>query len=220
MTRRRKSRPEARFIALPHYMLNSAAFMSLPGDAVKILIDIWKRHNGGNNGEISYGVREAEEIDITKSTASRMMTILEKRGFIAVVRHSHFGLKNRLARTWRLTAEPYRGEQGTKDFMRWKPNQPAGKPASWSHQWDLVKEILGRSGGNHGPTGGTRVTKLPVSVPPVGPSEVKSTAPQSHQWDTYTVTRCGADRCVPPVHPLPRCPRLPDCVLLELAGET
>ena len=50
MNRRRKSRHGERFVALPHCLMKGAAFKSLTGDAVKVLLDIWLRHNGVNNG--------------------------------------------------------------------------------------------------------------------------------------------------------------------------
>jgi hypothetical protein len=175
----RKSRPGSRYVGLPHYLLDCPAFKSLPGDAVKLLIYIWKRHNGVNNGEISYGVREAAEIGITKSSAGRMVKILIERGFLAVVRDSAFNVKTRHARTWRLTAEPYRGQQGTKEFMRWKPSQPSRNS---KHS---------PTSGTDSPTSGTRVIKLPVSVPPAGLKGPESPPPESHQRDTYRLPRGG-----------------------------
>src|SRR4051794_6489831 len=92
-----------RFVALPHYLLKSPAWLTLPGDAAKLLLDVWKRHNGMNNGEISYGVREAEEIGMAKSVSARMFKVLVERGFLVVTRDSAFRIKCRDARLWRLT---------------------------------------------------------------------------------------------------------------------
>jgi hypothetical protein len=170
----KKSRPGSRYVGLPHYLLNSLAWRTLPGDAVKVLIDVWKRHNGVNNGEISYGVREAAEIGITKTPAARMLHILVERGFLAIVRDSAFNVKTKQVRTWRLTAEPYRGQQGTNDFMRWRPSQ------NLKHS---------PSTGTHSPSTGTRVTKLPVTVPPQGLSDPKTPPPQSLHRDTYRLPR-------------------------------
>jgi hypothetical protein len=113
-----------RYVGLPHYLLDSPAYRSLPGDAIKLLIDIWKRHNGVNNGEISYGLREAAAIGITKSPAGRMLDILTKRGFLAVVRDAGFNVGDRKTRTWRLTAVPHAGQQGTKELCGGCPAQP------------------------------------------------------------------------------------------------
>jgi hypothetical protein len=150
----RKS-PGSRYVGLPHYMLDCPAFKTLPGDALKLLIYIWKRHNGVNNGEITFAVREAGEggIGISKSVAARMLEVLIERGFLVIVRNSGFNVKTKLARSWRLTAEPYRDKPGTKDFMRWKPSQKsagAAKPAD-APPADAPTDLTG----NHSPAGGT-----------------------------------------------------------------
>lgn len=55
------SDPTIRYVGLTHLVLNSQAWKTLPGDAIKLLIDVWKRHNGVNNGEITYGCRGAAD---------------------------------------------------------------------------------------------------------------------------------------------------------------
>jgi hypothetical protein len=91
-----------------------------------------------NNGEISYGVREAEEIGMAKSVSARMFKVLVERGFLVVTRDSAFRIKCRDARLWRLTAERCGEERATKDFMRWsaKGGNGAGKIKQQSHQRD------------------------------------------------------------------------------------
>jgi hypothetical protein len=104
-----------RFVWLHHYLLNSQAWQTMPEAACKLLIDVWKRYNGVNNGEISYGCREAQKIGISQWKAARMFKILIERGFLAVVRESTFGRK-KIARTWRITAEAAGGKEATKDL--------------------------------------------------------------------------------------------------------
>jgi hypothetical protein len=81
MKRRRRKPRESyeRFVALPHYMLRSPAWKTLPADAKALLIAVWERHNGMNNGEISYSVREAKEIGLSKSVTARMGTERSER---------------------------------------------------------------------------------------------------------------------------------------------
>jgi hypothetical protein len=93
-------------VRLHHWMLRCEAWRTLSPNAKAILIDIWQRHNGVNNGSISFSVREAGEIGITRSAAARAMKELIERGFIAVTRASAFTLKTKEARLWCLTAEP------------------------------------------------------------------------------------------------------------------
>lgn len=148
-----------RFVMLPHYMLKAPAFTTLPGEAVKILIDVWSRHSGVNNGEISYSVREAEELGISKSTAARMFDVLDERGFLAKVRNSGFSVKIKMARTWRITAEPRGEERATKDFMRWSPqaaserSKEEAKFKTRSHQRDRATPKQAPLG----PTSGTLI---------------------------------------------------------------
>lgn len=123
-----RSKSGDRFVALPHYLLKSDAWTTLSGDAAKLLVEIWKRHNGANNGEIAFSVREAEDIGLKKSVAARALNDLVDRGFLVVTRASAFTVKSRQSRCWRITAEPVGDAPATKDFMRWSP--PADSPPS------------------------------------------------------------------------------------------
>jgi hypothetical protein len=77
-----RSDPTVRFVWLHHHVIKSAAWESLPGHAIKLLIDVWKRHNGENNDEIAYGCREAQQIGISQWQAGRMFDVLIDRGFL------------------------------------------------------------------------------------------------------------------------------------------
>ncbi len=115
-----KWRSSQRFIALPHYMLKSPAWKTLSPNAKALLIEVWARHNGFNNGTISYSVREAEEIGISYSTAARAFSELIDRGFLRVRRDSRFTQKTREARLWEITAEQCDGNKAAADFVRWQ----------------------------------------------------------------------------------------------------
>lgn len=61
MSRRRKRNGSGeRFVMLPHYMLRTLAWLTLSPNAKAVLLHLWQRHNGSNNGDIVYAVREAE----------------------------------------------------------------------------------------------------------------------------------------------------------------
>ena len=53
-------KPES-FIKLDHGLLASEAWQHLSPDATKVLLDIWKLHNGINNGSIGYAQQAAHE---------------------------------------------------------------------------------------------------------------------------------------------------------------
>lgn len=106
---------------LPHWLLKSDAWKSLHPTARCLLIEIWQRHNGQNNGEISYSVREgARALRINKDTAMKYLRELQKRGFIKPRRKGSYNEKSPLATEWELTMERYRDQAPTKEFMSWK----------------------------------------------------------------------------------------------------
>src|SRR6266567_4554704 len=107
-----------RWIRLPHHLLRCPAWVTMSPRAKALLLHLWERHNGVNNGEISYSIREADEIGISSSAAARALRELIGRGFLRVARDARFTIKTRLARTWTITAEPVGSERATKDYMR------------------------------------------------------------------------------------------------------
>jgi hypothetical protein len=151
-------------------------------NAVKLLIDLWSRHNGQNNGEIAYAVRDAEGIGLSKNQASRAFDELVERGSLKIWRASTFTLKTKEARTWELTAEPAAGRAATKDFMRWsaqsqqRDRDGGGKSRTQSHQRDAQSHQWDHEAPNLRNEG--------QSVPPAGPSRPKSPLSRSHQRDT------------------------------------
>jgi hypothetical protein len=174
MRKRGRSQREQhdRFVLLPHWMLKSEAWKTLPSDAKAILIDVWMRHNGSNNGEITYATREAEKIGISNSQAARMFKILLTRGFLEVTRNSSFDLKTRESRCWRLTAERCRDKPPTKEFMTWRPDEiktQSRRRDSQSHRRDREP---------------VNTAKSLLTVPPEGLSDAILEGPQSHQRDT------------------------------------
>jgi hypothetical protein len=180
MTKRRRKSGDSkvRYVGLHHYMLRSPAWKMLDPNAKAVLIDIWQRHNGTNNGWISYSVREAQEIGLSKDQAARALQTLQDRGFLICTRASAFSVKTRAARLWRTTAEPSdNGQLATKDFMRWSPalmpsheaNTHAPKFKTQSHQRDAQSHPRD--------CGAELETKEPLTVAYSGTA-------QSHQRDT------------------------------------
>jgi hypothetical protein len=110
-------------IRLHHWMLRSLAWRALSPVEKAVLLDLWQRHNGINNGQIVYGVREAEKIGVSKSVAAVAVKRLVELGFLKVTRDANFKRKTQEARCWALTAEPIDDRVPTKDFMRWQPGK-------------------------------------------------------------------------------------------------
>ncbi|HLJ20094.1 MAG TPA: hypothetical protein VKU84_07845, partial [Stellaceae bacterium] len=162
--KRRRSNGEGhtRYVALQHWMLNHPAWKALSPDAKALLIEVWLRHNGTNNGTISYAVREAEVIGLSRNMAARAFAELVSRGFLVCTRASAFTVKTRAARLWRLTAErsgPTGSDPATKEFMTMQPHSPAHgtvKSRTQSHQRDVQSHQRDCEP--------FRATKLPLTV--------------------------------------------------------
>jgi hypothetical protein len=170
-----------RFVKLHHYLIKSIAYRTMPAAAKALLTQVWLRHNGENNGEISYGCGEAQEIGMSSPTASRMFDILADRGFLVVVRDSSFDAKNKMARTWRITAEPCGGKPATKDFMCWRPT-----PTKAGAENHFTVSPMKPDGFTHE----TMSPEKPVSVSPAKPSSPILAGSQFHQRNTYSIP-CG-----------------------------
>jgi hypothetical protein len=128
MSRKRRQKPlvngrsaSERFSKLPHYMQKSEAWRTMSPNAKAIYLEVLLRYDGGNNGEISYSVREASTIGIGRTAAANALKELRERGFLVIHRDSSFHVKSREARCWRLTALECGNALATKDFMRWRP---------------------------------------------------------------------------------------------------
>lgn len=194
-----------RFVALRHYMLKCPAWETLSGTSMKILIEVWKRHNGVNNGEIVFGTREAETIGIGKSQTAVALADLQQRGFLKVARNSTFTLKTKEARTWILTGEPYQDQPATKDFMRWLP--PAGGAARIKSRSALADRQSGVP--DREPR---RATKLPTLVRCTGLSEAEEAESRSGVPDTSSYH--GSDKPTP----VSGCPDATASTINDVAG--
>lgn len=118
------------FILIERDMIRSVAWQSLSPKAGWVLIDMWSRHNGKNNGAIPYGLGDAQKLlGCGRSTAVGLLHELEDKGFIVAVRRGSFNVKSGKARrtVWRLTMEPYevkgRKHQPTHEYLSWIPKE-------------------------------------------------------------------------------------------------
>src|SRR6185295_7302592 len=76
-----------RFLALPHAVLTSAAYLSLSPHGIKLLIDLGAQYNGTNNGDLSAawklmrprGWRSEETLAKAKKELLRAQLIAETR---------------------------------------------------------------------------------------------------------------------------------------------
>ena len=119
-----------RHVRLYHWMLNRPAWRALSPGASRLLIEVWARHNGQNNGQISYSAREAAKaLSISKNTATKWFSELEDKGFLKARQRGSFNWKGGKATTWELTMERCGDQPPTKGFMHWQPGGKKQNPA-------------------------------------------------------------------------------------------
>ena len=100
----KNGRSATRVVLLIYPILESDAWVYLPPPACKIFIEIRRRFNGRNNGDISLSYREAADIArCGKSSAKRHLDALIRHGLIDI--HNKGMMRNRHATTWYLTME-------------------------------------------------------------------------------------------------------------------
>ncbi len=117
----RSTKPD-RFVKLPHWMLNSAAWQATRCVERALLVELLALYNGFNNGEIAFSVRQAAlTLHVAKDTAQKAFRGLEEKGFIRRTRRGSFRIKFRHASLWEITLHPLGDELATKNFMRWHP---------------------------------------------------------------------------------------------------
>ncbi len=136
MAGKRRRNGGARFVQLHHWILSSTAYTRASLAARCLLIEVMRRYNGQNNGEISMSVREAaDRLHTGKNRASQAFIELQRLGFIKIKKRGSFNRKVRHATTWILTMHEYGNRPATKDFARWdeiKTRYPPQVPrAGW-----------------------------------------------------------------------------------------
>ncbi len=84
---KRTDRDGSRFLALPHTVLDSPAFMRLSAPAVRLLIDIARQYSGANNGQFVACMSYLSKRGWTSNdTITRARRELETAGFLIQTR--------------------------------------------------------------------------------------------------------------------------------------
>lgn len=101
---RKAKRNGPTFVALFHYMLDSAGYRALSMTGRAALVEVASLYHGDNNGRLVAPVRWlADRLGTGKSTAARALLELEEKGFIETVKLGSFTRHNRTAAEYRLT---------------------------------------------------------------------------------------------------------------------
>jgi DNA-binding transcriptional MocR family regulator len=101
-------------------MAESAAWRSLSGAAVKVYVELRRRYNGGNNGDLSLSLDEAARLlNIGKATVARALAELEAKGFIRMTARGRW--YGRQATTYAVTDRPVGRNPPTNAWRAWRP---------------------------------------------------------------------------------------------------
>ena len=130
--RKRPSRPNATgrneyqpYIRLHRGVTESVAWNSLSCEARSLLLLVWGRHNGANNGKIPLSHREARSaLKIGNGKIQRAFSDLQERGFLIARIKGSFDWKVRAgsgrATEWELATEPCDDKPPRGDYRHWK----------------------------------------------------------------------------------------------------
>ncbi len=112
------------FVRLHRGVTNSEAWKSLSCEARCLLIEIWARHNGQNNGRIPYSHREARKtLRIGSRKVQAAFQELENRGFVVPRAKGSFDWKQRQATEWEITTEPCDDQPAKRLYRKWLEKQ-------------------------------------------------------------------------------------------------
>lgn len=128
-----------RHVRLHEWLMKTAAWKSLSPQARVVLIEIYKRYDGSNNGRIVLSVREAaRDCNISKDTAVREFKRLQERGFTELKTPGCFSRKVRHASEWLLTEhrDDVANEMPKKTFVRWRANPEHGPNSGTQRTFD------------------------------------------------------------------------------------
>jgi hypothetical protein len=117
-----RAKGEFKHVRQQEWLLKSPAYRSLTCVDRCLLIELYRKYTGINNGEIFLSCREAAELlNVSKATAARAFRSLEECGFIRLRGKASFSMKGKMASTWVLTEFDFAGAIATKDFIKWRP---------------------------------------------------------------------------------------------------
>ena len=125
-----RSTTDGQYIRLHRGVTESAAWKDMTTDARCLVLAIWERHNGTNNGHISFSHREAV-IVLKRGTDKTRQAFkdAQEHGFLIAKTKGSFdwkvGAGEGKATEWELTTEPCGNQLAKKPYKKWQPKQTA-----------------------------------------------------------------------------------------------
>ncbi len=115
-----------KFVQIEHWVMDCEAWQTLKSGPRALYIELKRRFNGANNGEIFLSHRDAATaINVNKGTVGKYVAELRERGFIVVTQVHCLGPSGvGQADLHALTELPIGKASATKDFRAWKKQKP------------------------------------------------------------------------------------------------
>jgi hypothetical protein len=124
--RRAKSRrgdSEGQYVALSYSLLNSEAWRTLSGPAVKVFLELRTRFHGGNNGKLHMSLEEAAGLlGLGKATVQRAFQELQERSLVLCTKRGRW--YGRMASEWAVGDKGIDGDLPAYAWKRWRPPGP------------------------------------------------------------------------------------------------
>jgi len=118
-----QKRGAGRHVQLPEWLQASKAWATLKPGPRALYIELKRRFNGSNNGEIHFSHREAAQaLSVHRNTATAWFSELQERGFISLRVAPHLGPSGiGKASVWAIEELPTSDNKPAgKAFMRWQ----------------------------------------------------------------------------------------------------
>lgn len=138
MSRKRFKKEAGRHVQLPEWLQASEAWATMSPGPRALYVELKRRYNGSNNGEIFLSHRDAANaLNVHRNTVGPWFTELQTRGFIFLMTGHYLGPAGiGQASKWRLEELPTSdGRPATKSFKSWaKKQNPRTKNRTRRHK--------------------------------------------------------------------------------------
>jgi hypothetical protein len=116
-----RSKCGGQFVPIPYDMAECGAWRSLSGPAIKVYVELRRRYNGGNNGDLSLSLDEAARLlNPGKATVARALAELEAKGFLRMTARGRW--YGRQATTYAVTDRQLGNNPPTNAWRAWQPS--------------------------------------------------------------------------------------------------
>ena len=124
-----KKRGAGRHVQLPEWLQRTEAWATMKPGPRALYVELKRRFNGQNNGEIYLSHRDAAiALNVHRNTVGSYFAELEQRGFVVMTAGAHLGPSGTgISAQWALSELPLAGmKKASNDFKKWKSS--AQKP--------------------------------------------------------------------------------------------